>query len=107
MKKILIIRIVFWSFVLVSQISIGNEITDGELLYKKFQCHICHGEFGKQSAQDGFPIIAGQNKKYLIRQVIDIRDRVRDNGKTDLMRPLILQIQNSEIESISEFLNKQ
>lgn len=107
MNKRFINRIACWPIIFFSQIAISNEITYGEQLYKQFQCHICHGESGKQPAQDGFPVIAGQNKAYLIRQIIDIRDRVRDNGKTDLMRPLIVKIKESEIELISAFLNKQ
>ena len=81
-----------------------SQIRDGALLYKQFQCHICHGEGGSQPAEEGYPIVARQNKSYIIRQLIDIRDGVRDNGQTRLMRPLMASMTDAEAAAIAEYL---
>lgn len=80
---------------------------DGEILYRKHKCPICHGIGGNVAVRDGYPILAGQNKTYLINQTIDIRDGVRDNSQSRLMRPLTLRLKRQEIEKISEYLSRQ
>jgi cytochrome c553 len=82
-----------------------SQIPDGAILYKQFQCHICHGEDGTRPAEEGYPIVAGQKKSYVIRQLIDIRDGVRDNGQTRLMRPLTASMTNAEAAAIAEYLS--
>lgn len=82
-----------------------SQTPDGALLYKQFQCHICHGEGGTRPAEEGYPIVAGQKKSYLIRQLIDIRDGVRDNGRSRLMRPLTALMTDAEAAAIAEYLS--
>jgi cytochrome c len=80
---------------------------DGEALYRKHKCPICHGIKGSVSVRDGYPVLAGQNKIYLLNQTIDIRDGVRDNGQTRLMRPMVLKLSRREIEKIADYLSEQ
>ena len=80
---------------------------DGEALYRKHKCPICHGINGNVAVRDGYPILAGQNKTYLINQTIDIRDGVRDNSQSRLMRPLTLRLTRLEIEKIADYLSRQ
>ena len=80
---------------------------DGEALYRKHKCPICHGIDGNVAVRDGYPILAGQNKTYLINQTIDIRDGVRDNSQSRLMRPLTLRLTRPEIEIIADYLSRQ
>ena len=80
---------------------------DGEALYRKYACPICHGIKGNTAVRDGYPTLAGQNKTYLIKQITDIRDGIRDNGQSRLMRPLTLRIKRKEIEKISDYLARQ
>jgi cytochrome c len=80
---------------------------DGKALYRKHKCPICHGPSGNKAIRDGYPLLAGQNKTYLVEQTIDIRDGVRDNGQTKLMRPLILRLTRPEIEKIADYLSRQ
>ncbi|MEH6531964.1 MAG: c-type cytochrome [Photobacterium frigidiphilum] len=81
------------------------ELLDGAMLYKKYQCHICHGERGGHPARSGYPVIAGQDRDYLTRQILDIRDGVRDNGQAGVMRPLIKLINDKEVEVIAVYIN--
>jgi cytochrome c553 len=80
---------------------------DGEALYRKHKCPICHGIDGSVAVRDGYPVLSGQNKTYLINQTIDIRDGVRDNGQARLMRPLTLRLTRAEIEKIADYLSRQ
>jgi cytochrome c len=87
--------------------TVGAEALDGEALYIKHQCHICHGEQGRHPTVSGYPIVAGQDRRYLIRQITDIRDGVRDNGQTNLMRPLVKLVTDTEIIAIAKYLSAQ
>jgi len=103
---LLFIRIVLL-FALFTSMLVDAEPLDGLVLYTHYQCHICHGENGLSPAQAGYPVIGGQDKMYLIRQILDIRDGVRDNGKANVMRPLVKQMKDKEIESVADYLSSQ
>ena len=78
---------------------------DGEELYKEYNCAICHGAEGRAPTRDGYPVISGQNSTYLVNQISDIRDGIRVNGRSKLMRPLVKALTHEEIEAIATFLN--
>lgn len=85
----------------------GAELLDGKKLYTQYQCQICHGGRGEQPARGGYPVIAGQDKIYLVQQILDIRDGVRDNSQSDLMRPMVKSVSNEEAEAIAVYLSMQ
>lgn len=93
--------------VMTSTVSIGAEPRDGKKLYTQYQCHICHGEHGKQPARGGYPVIAGQDRIYLVQQILDIRDGVRDNAQSGLMRPMVKSISEEEAGAIAAYLSVQ
>jgi cytochrome c len=79
-------------------------LSHGEGLYKKYHCAICHGAKGNYPVKPSYPKLGGQNKAYLFNQTKDIRDGVRENGQSRLMRPLVKNITDKEIEKIAAFL---
>jgi cytochrome c len=85
----------------------GSELPDGATLYIRHQCHICHGEHGREPARSGYPVIAGQDRRYLVRQILDIRDGVRENGQASLMRAMVKPITEQEVETIADYLSTQ
>ena len=85
--------------------TIADETLDGAALYLKYNCHICHGDRGAGGVRDGYPMIAGQDRRYLIQQTLDIRDGARENGQTKLMRPLVKYLGDPEIEAIATYLS--
>ncbi len=95
--------VVLLNFLWANALSAGT--LDGEALYKKHGCAICHGVDGRSPTRDGYPAVAGQNRLYLVNQMIDIRDGIRNNGKSQLMRPLIKTLSREEIQTIAEFLS--
>jgi cytochrome c len=85
--------------------AISQETIGGAALYRNYNCGICHGEDGRGGIRSGYPAISGQDKLYLMQQIADIRDGVRENGQSKLMRPLVRQLSDSEIEAIADYLN--
>ena len=47
---------------------------EGEALFRSKGCPACHGEDGSHPVIADYPVIAGQNAPYLLRQMRDIRD---------------------------------
>ncbi len=89
----------------------------GKRLYLRKTCMACHGKGGVRSIQD-YPNIAGQPKKYLVKQIDDILSGKRIGGTdpTGAMRtaPMVgalvtaedkLRITAEEIEQISDWLS--
>ena len=84
-----------------------DKFSEGEALYLEYQCHICHGDAGKHPVRAGYPVIARQDKDYLSQQIRDIRDGVRDNGRTALMRPLMKGLTDEQAELLANYLSQQ
>ncbi|MDH3377065.1 MAG: c-type cytochrome [Gammaproteobacteria bacterium] len=78
---------------------------DGESLYSQRLCITCHGPGGKVPIGPNYPILAGQNKDYLVQQIIDIKTSLRNNGITSVMSSIVQNVSDEEIEAISGYLS--
>jgi len=76
---------------------------DGEMLYRIKFCLTCHGKEGR-STTDAYPSLAGQTYLYLINQIKDIRSGARKAGHSNVMKPLVQNLTDREIEIISRYL---
>jgi len=76
----------------------------GAALYKSKGCPTCHGEDGSHPVIQDYPVIAGQNANYLLRQMRDIRDGRRTNGLSQVMREAVAPVTDEEFSSISAWL---
>jgi len=95
-----------------SQIQMKGMLTkndEGEKLYLEKGCLNCHGEIGKgkPSYNELFPVIGGQHKEYLIKQMKDFKTYERDTDISGIMGMLAKQMTDSEIEAVAEFLSGQ
>ncbi len=82
-------------------------VAKGAKVYKSknTNCIGCHGADAKTPLlPDKFPKLAGQNKQYLITQIQDIRDGVRNNGQTIVMTGITQGLNNKDIEAVAEWL---
>jgi len=84
-----------------------DQVRNGKALYIEHKCQICHGYNGCAPVGDGYPIIAGQNPTYFVRQVLDIGEGVRDNGQSKLMRPMVKPLTRSDVDTIALYLSTQ
>jgi cytochrome c len=57
--------------------------------------------------QPVYPVLAGQNKQYLMRQFKDIKDGIRNNSLTAMMRAIVQDVSDAEIEVIADYLSSQ
>ena len=77
---------------------------DGETQYVERGCGYCHGPAGKEPVLTEYPKLAGQNKEYLLQQMLDIKSTARKNGYTGMMQPAILNISDAEFALIADYL---
>ncbi len=87
--------------------SMENEA--GKKIYLDKGCINCHGEVGKGKPQYNniFPIIGGQRKEYLVKQMNDFKIGARNTDVTEIMRQLANQLTDQDIEDVSKYLAAQ
>jgi cytochrome c len=79
---------------------------DGAKLYAEKTCSACHGPTGKKPLMPDYPKIAGQNVKYVERQMLDIKSGARANGNTAAMKGVMHLVDEAEIKAIAEYVSK-
>ena len=86
---------------------LSKQISQGEQLYKKKGCYSCHGANGNSPVDESYPLIGGQPRVYLERQIKDIRDGERSNGSASLMKSSIQRVKDNDVYLISLYLSVQ
>ena len=66
-------------------------------------CAVCHGQDG-QSANPQWPNLAGQNTKYFIKQLQDMRDPQKRNAPT--MNALVKTLNDQDMEELAAYYAK-
>jgi cytochrome c553 len=82
----------------------ATKIAQGAIAFANSGCPACHGDGGSKPLE-GFPIVAGQKKDYLLLQIKEIRDGVRSNDKADLMKTVVEGLSDADAEAIAEYLS--
>ena len=87
----------------------------GEKLYKNGNkklgdfaaCIRCHGENGKGRDKKNslFPVIGGQSRDYLIKQLKDFRSGTRSNDPASMMAMVAEGLSDEEIKAVAEYLS--
>ncbi len=83
------------------------ELSQGMELYSDKFCVGCHGPAGKIPVSSNYPVLAGQNRDYLIQQFNDIKSGIRKNGGAETMSSLVQNISDQEIAQIADYLAGQ
>jgi cytochrome c len=79
---------------------------DGAKLYAEKTCTACHGADGKKPLMPDYPKIAGQNVKYIEKQMADIKSGARSNGNSAAMKGVMVIVSDEEIKDIALFVSK-
>ena len=79
---------------------------DGAALYAEKTCIACHGKEGKKPLMPDYPKVAGQNVKYIEKQMLDIKSGARANGNSAAMKGVMEIVNDAEIKAIAEYLSK-
>ena len=79
-----------------------TRIAEGGRIFAR-DCVDCHQPRGQGSKEKGYPMLAGQHYRYLLRQMADIRDGYRRNVDPEMVKA-ISQHKNSELQSLAAYL---
>jgi cytochrome c553 len=79
----------------------GNERTGA------FRCVKCHGERGTGEPLNNnlFPVLTGQHKDYLIRQLTDFKHEIRENDRSGFMLRITTHLTAQDIEALATYLS--
>lgn len=86
----------------------------GEAIYLKgkpgkrvYACVNCHGERGRGKSREdsAFPVIGGQHRDYLVKQLKDFRSKVRNNDSDNMMHNIAKFLTDEDIDAISNYLS--
>lgn len=95
----------------------GDSPTDslpGKYLYmngnpatNQYGCINCHGDNGKGKSPNNpvFPVIGGQHKDYLVKQLNEFRSGKRSNDPAGMMADIAKKMTDAEIDAVSEYLS--
>jgi len=79
---------------------------DGAKLFQEKTCWSCHGKDGKKPILPEYPKIAGQNVKYIERQMLDIKSGARANGNAAAMKGVMELVTEAEIKELADYVSK-
>ena len=71
-----------------------------------YGCVNCHGKNGKGKSETNqiFPVIGGQTKEYLMKQLKDFRKGDRTNDPANMMMDIAKKMSDKEIDEVTEYL---
>ncbi len=76
----------------------------GKQLYER-DCASCHGARGEGDAAKFNPMVGAQHYRYLLREVIAIRDGSRGNSNAEMVK-VVKPYTPAEIEAVSDYLSQ-
>jgi cytochrome c553 len=86
-----------------------NLFLKGNLPEMVMTCVNCHGAGGKglDPSTAMYPVIGGQHKAYLLKQLIDFREENRVNSPNVIMNKTVRSLSDSDLEALAEYLSGQ
>lgn len=86
---------------------VKNEL--GDKIAHRYGCINCHGENGKSQPDLNsiFPVIGGQHKDYLIKQLHDFKTGERDTDMSGTMGDLANRMTDIELDAVAEYFSGQ
>lgn len=91
-------------------VAAGEKIfTQGNPQSGVYACVNCHGENGKGKSESVsvFPVIGGQHRDYLVKQLKEFRDGARANDPAGMMAAVAKKLSDKEIEALAEYLSSK
>jgi cytochrome c553 len=72
-----------------------------------YGCINCHGKNGKGKSPtiSLFPVIGGQTKAYLVKQLKDLKAGKRKNDPAGMMQAIAKKLSDKEIQAVAEYLS--
>ena len=91
----------------------GKNAEAGKKLFLKgnpktgvYGCKNCHGEKGRGKSSNNplFPVIGGQHKGYLVKQLTDLKSGARTNDPAGMMGNIAKLLSKKEIDAVAEYI---
>ena len=82
----------------------GSKLGRGKNLYKH-DCASCHGAAGEGDSNKLLPNVASQHFPYLLRETMDIHDKVRRNANADMVK-VLQPYTDADIEAVCDFMSR-
>ncbi|MBU1691897.1 MAG: c-type cytochrome [Gammaproteobacteria bacterium] len=82
----------------------GTSLARGKELYKS-DCHDCHGENGEGNEKKFYPVLAGQHYKYMLRQIMNIRDGKRGNANLKMVK-VVQNYSDADMEAVVDYMSR-
>ena len=88
---------------------------EGEKLYiegnaenQAFRCIKCHGDHGSGEPLNNnlFPVLRGQHKDYLVKQLVEFKHEVRENDRSGMMLRITTNLTDHDIEALATYLSR-
>lgn len=72
-----------------------------------YGCVNCHGQNGKGKAPNvsAFPVIGGQHRDYIIKQLKDFKEGRRANDPAGMMTDIAKKLSDKEVEAVASYLS--
>ena len=72
-------------------------------------CVYCHGDGGKgiNPSTGMYPVIGGQHKAYLMKQLKDFREDNRMNSPNIIMNRIVRSLSDSDLDALAEYISVQ
>jgi cytochrome c553 len=80
-------------------------LAEGKDAYAKGGCVTCHGVDGSKPLA-GHPYLAAMKREYLVLQMTEIRDSVRQGAKVKAMLPFAKKLDEAKIAAIADYLSQ-
>ena len=82
----------------------GTSLARGNALYKS-DCQVCHGENGEGDEKKFYPVLAGQHYKYMLRQMVNIRDGKRGNANPKMVK-VVKNYTDADMEAVVDYMSR-
>ena len=82
----------------------GTGLARGKEIYTK-DCAVCHGDMGEGDGAKFYPMVASQHYRYLLREMIYIRDETRRNANPKMVKA-IRPYKDTDLEALADYMSQ-
>ncbi|HET7833213.1 MAG TPA: c-type cytochrome [Gallionella sp.] len=82
----------------------GTALARGKEVYDK-DCASCHGDKGEGNAEKFYPMVASQHYKYLLREMVYMRNETRRNANPKMVKA-VKAYSEADLEAAADYMSR-